>query len=1788
MKKLSKLLCAVLVLAILCSSLIFLVGAEENNDDVSVAATTEQIFAAIKYDAEDNLFKGLSLATNTVDGWNNPGALQAHVVTTKTGATYYHQFRDGDFNLKDDATDGNEFVNYNFATATLKYEEGFHEYVIVEYDIAYEAVEGKYTVPAGDKAGENNAWKTNQQVIVRDKNGKASWATNPPLSDVCSAEFVHVTMVYDYTNGYSYAFVNGRFAKAYENGSMTAAFRERYLGGEEMVTSEWRVGSNSYDTIKLDNVYVRYTKAAEAEDTLAAAIKSGRLSDWSGNIYEGKLTYTPVADTKDFSIYKSNDEDNKMTSGSLNEMNSDFAATQVILPNGDSLIRIETLKSGDVEGHFQWNMFADVGIKYSAEAPMYAIFDMDIGTDTSLTALSFVSHIRTEKNGAGWDVGNQGGHFSTEEFLTDVTGELQHLTVIFDYNNNKYHYFLNNKLLTSKTLFSDKIYAEFKNGRIEDSTNWKGEPVTGSDYIYPGIKIQAHKSYGITPLTKDETFLLDNVKMRVLEGADAGNISAALDAKDLSDWTGAVYGEGYEFAELPVLATVDGNSYYSTGAIQNLLSERGNEKSEIKFVREPFAPLYVKANVTIDTNGMPIESLVLFDSACSAPSVNGNLYTVTVPWVNNYSVKEVTDGNTLSLGEIKYNHPGNKLGSVAFANYHTNNHRHVSFITNLDTGDVFVNDYPVGTINNASDTYVNIKPTSKIVYKKGVGQTIVFDFDMAVYDREPAALNLISRKSDQSSGAWGNDNYSVNNLFANVDLGQFAHVTIVISVDSRIAYYFINNELVHYHDNVITEEAAHMEALRCFGNSYSDLLYDNICIREINNGEIESIAAAGDLSQWSNAIYSKDYKLPVAPTLATIDGVPYGSVQALNKVLAIDSETTKEVDIKHLPFKGEERTIKILSSAVVKTHGLDVSLDWSTGIYEFVPNDEMLVNPETGVAYASSKLVHTAQGDTHTLTAIDGSNCMSYASPVIWAYDEELSSYDVVFYVFGDQIVPLTDDTRIEDGVFYLDQWKSISFNDDEELVVGDIVTEFPVASNLYSDLMYLYAPKEVADVDFKATDVRVGATVNSSIEFTVYVAKNQTISEGKIVVLGGVEYVALVSRINPSEIDKPVVVEFYVTDAEGNEYKQIQRLSFLTYAEDILTGEYNELDKKVVANLLKYANESHLLLEGSEIDSVAALLKDYESFVTTNELTDKLATEDLASVIRSAALKLNAAPEFVFKVARGFKGTIEFSYTGLRGEVKVSKHVDATKSEQLVVLNGFDVCDITADITIKATADGSNTSVEGVYNLATYAQSIDNNEFALALYNYAKAAYQHKEGLLTVTVDGVVVGEYLPGEKINIPFLRDGLTVTWYLGEQVWDFDNDVITENITLTYTEAIVKTDLDRANVVSDTLKTISESKIKQFDGCDVSTTPEDKAAYGYFDKEGGVARYVTAIKDGKPVEALYFSRTVEWPANVTDGNAYWAEHRYIVDSSRALVSFTFDYLILGTCERHNAASGESYGEGIFQIKYTAESSPDATDPYQNKAYGPETYIEDGAWHTYTYVSSEPAALEAILIKLYKFQGEMLIANINVEYAPLPTLNPDGTINTTIVSKDSIKSETLKTIVEGKIKQCDQATLVGGDQLDKDHGYFTKEGGTAVYVNAIKDGDAVEGLYFSRSVEWAASGSQNAGFTEFRFDTKNANVISFSFDYVVVGTTEKKEGDTGSDYDGTPVPLGHSYVQVKDANGSYVDMKNSSLITDGEWHTMTITFPEAHSLSNILIKLHHFQGEMVISNLVINTAE
>ena len=1599
MKNLSKILCAVLVLAMLCSSLIFMVGAEEE-EETPAYTSVEATFASmleLKYNAEDNLITSITRPTNTANGWNGEGARQAHIVTnTATGESWYREWFEGDaFLLKEgvegvDNQSGNEYIQFNFEKQTLTYEEGYHEYIIVDMDLAHKAK----TATIWDKNKYVDTANMKQEVIGRSSAG-TSWATVQNYKDFGLGDGLkHVTCVYDYTSGTAYIFTNGKLATSYANGALTAAVKNAYLSGTNVEVSEWRIGSNSADEFHMANPYVRYTKLANAEDTLAAAISSGNLSAWGANIYDNSYVIpTPYWFVKSAEHTEVENYINKINTTTGIALDTTVAGNYYVgngqstsIGNGADILGAKQTVSEDLtyvtfyaknDGNiekqnvfWQFNTVGAPNVSIASDSTAYYVVDFDIATHgEALPYIDISVMLRRVSDGSGFPFSP---NVDVAPYI-NPNSEWNHVTIVGDLGTNKCYVYVNGEYAATLD------YA------------YNASQISGNTELSPkGIRVDLGLTAETFPVKAGQNIALDNFAERIYTDAASSNgLPAAVAAGNLNTWANHTNGNAGRM--LPVIATVNGVEYHNSSKLATALFT--NEKIEVEYFSVPFAPAVLQANATVKTNGFDVAKLFTLGSTCEILSNEDGVIKTYAPFTENRAAENVTIPGGVNIAPIfnaiKYNVSGNLLnsftpislqyGSKYQPTWGSAGFRNGELVTNLDTGDVFYREsailLPDGTMADGwvvdadgnvvgykeadkgsntfirSNEYVNMNFNStKLKYEAGKNEYIVADFDFGTDDfvDNAIAVQLIPRVS--GSGSWASDIYLAS---LPVEPGTMAHITIVFDFTTNNAHVFVNGAFAY----TVAEGAmdGDFSGGRTDGSKWADrymkgdeftvaefklgsdrktgtVCFDNVAIRAYDlaasSDPIAAAVAAGDITTWADSIYNSEYVTTKFPAVASVDGVDYGSVDALNAALAVETDAVKNVYFKH-SFTG---TVMIKNETNVETNGLNADFDYSTGLYKFnIYDDPYHVCTGTDYAYASNRLIlaHEEGSTVYKFETINQSNCFSYATPVLWFNVLDLETgeenFDVVFYVHGDQIVPLNNDAFIEDGIMYVNAWAVM----DKDANVGEIATSFPVASKDVPETWYL-RQDSATESDIAASDIKQQASVSANIQFSVYVNANETITDGEFTVIDGQKYLTYTFEFAPHEFNQNFVVEFYVQDAEGNVYLQKQNVSFLSYAETLLAGNDAEL-KNLVAGLLNYANEAHKLFNGTTDAKADELLATVTpSAGTPSEVYN---TDDLSAVIRSAAMYLNTTPEFVFKVVRGFKGTITFTYTGVNGTKTETKTVDATELEQLVVLNNFIVADIFEDITITAVAE-DGTTVSGTYNLSTYAAGLDDPAFANALLAYAQASKLFILNNVRPTIDA------------------NGNVIKYEL----------------------------IDKADVVNANLKAVVENKIKQWDQSNGHNI------------HNGTPVYAKVARNNQLVEALYFSKTTPW---VGDEGEQFSEYRIAINGEKAgpaVTSFSFWYLANGTVEENTRykfydpfVNEFFYADAYVQIKTLSSHTPPEADKAESypELKGTDLLL-DGEWHHMVITFEEPVDIIDILFNLYHFQGEFVISDLVVNYA------------------------------------------------------------------------------------------------------------------------------------------------------------------------------------------------------------
>ena len=1418
MKKYAKILCAILVVASLCATLLFTAGAQEGEPFTESMKITN--YTANSISSGLDRYKS-SVADNRISGISTGNNGQSSFLTIANGEgenPWIVAYANKNYSGKP-SSNNNLYINAstsNSAPFTVS-GAGTKGYYVVDFDVAThgEMLPGFDISVAMRRASDGSGFPFSGEIYIGNYiTEKDAWT--------------HVTILGDLKNNVTKIYLNGE----YVSDSVYAFNADQLSGDTQLVAQGFRIEltRNNIQTDVLEGQNAAFDNLAhrlfiDNSADLEAALSDGDITDWSAytagrggellpvvatvdgaeyrnfskvsqafntndtvdveflaqplvpveicanaNINTNGMDYTKlfkltggcqivsnkdgivtttapfvsnyVEQQPDFSGYSANsanvpaiynatkgdakgnlyDRFNMVSATSLKNINTlGYRSTTLIsdTTTGTTIYRESanvtagstTTKEQNEYSNFN---FTKVQLSYEAGKNEYIVVDFDYTYDGTLDGI-FVQLIPR---------GNSGYHASAVSLknLPVTAGEMAHITVVYDFTDNVSYFFVNGELTNSVA-----------GGAINSGAHSKYLNNTES------MRTEEFK-LGSNSLS---TVYFSNMNIRYFDvDANADTIDAAINAEDITLWDNNIYTSDYKIAQFPALATVDGVPYHSESTLEAALY--GNKKTPaiVKVLHAFDDVITVNCDANIYTYGQSV-SFVDVHGRSLTPAKNGIIYIdVAYMPIRAEQTADVTDGSDDIYNAIKLNLTGNLFSSVAHSvgNWNQIGYRGASLVTNIETGDVVYRSSAMltsdGKLNSKSAEYTDMKfRAATFRYAEDQNSYVVVDFDFAT-DRaldDDVSVALVSSAGTPANALILKD--------LGVLDGDSAHVTVVYDFTNNYAYAYVNGLFACSTPGAaLADNTAYLAGTDVTVDAFrlstegmtSSVCLDNVAIRTFSYADADDTLIAtvdsGNITDWAYSIFNSDYTISKIPAVANVDGRDYGSIDTVNKLLAIGTTYVKNVEIKYVP----EASVLIRTEATVETNGLNVSLDWNTGLYEFDPGVERYKGTRTGLAYASTKFVYTTVGTAYTFEIIDAENCWSNASVAVWAYKVTrsgrpivLEDYDVVFYPHGERMEPIVDGKYVSGGALVNVAWSEMNITS-ETTYERLPVSEYPIASASESLRIYVAQSTTQNNVSYAATDMLYSANISTGIEFIFYVNNNQTSTNtGKVVTIDGKEYVAFVYNLAPHEIDKVITVSFDVKNVT-DVYTQTQDICFIDYIRGLL--EDGSVDKSLIVSLLNYANEAHAFLNGGEkMAEVTELVQTYAEYLPNEALTEKLDTTELSSVIRSASIRMNSTPEFVFKVAIGFRGTITISYNSLGAPVEYSVYVNTLACEENITLKGLNAFDMAGDFTITITPYGSDASIVGQYNLATYAHGLEDNGFAVALYNYAKTALKYQ-----------------------------------------------------------------------------------------------------------------------------------------------------------------------------------------------------------------------------------------------------------------------------------------------------------------------------------------------------------------------------------------------------------------------------------------------------------------------------
>ncbi len=1408
MKKYAKLLCSILVIVALCTSLLFTTGAEESEPFV-------KSFEATDYSGGQNINNGTTIAKSDV-----PGNRVNSISTMNVGNSNFVSIAQG--NGSD-----NHIVAYANKTINETYASGNNLAISVgtansdPFTVVGEDAKGYYVIDFDIATYGNFIPNVDVSVVLR----RASDTSGFPFSDeivignylTAGDSWSHITLIGDIANNVIKVFVNGEFvangplavrndpdADKLANDTQVKALGYRVEFTRNNVNANMTAGDNTAFDNFAHRLYIDDSEALEL------AINSGSLTSWEGYTAGRGGEKLPVLATIEDNEYR-NFKDLERGISTNDTVNVEFLA-QPFAP-----ISFCVNANVNTNGMEQSKLFTPVngcqivsvnGNIVSTTAPFVSNVTQSHVAPTSapnIIKLPHADNVFSEFQAINYDKSGGRTMYVVSDSYTNSTyiNERVHSGIVNDSSNTYNDWFPSGKKITYVTGVDQHIVVDFDIAMNSSDTPyllktitrtsasgsaWSGNNDISLNTLYQGYELGefVHITMVLSTDTKDTTVFVNgkyvltkddnitdntdhyfqairgggnssadvsytNISMRVYQDSA---ITAAVANRNIALWSGNLYNADYKMPSQPSIAAVDGVAYHSEEALETVLYGNKTTPAVVKILHAFSETITVNCDAVIYTYGQDVK-FVDINGRDLTPNQNG-IITLDIPYMEVRAEEQVpvTGGSNLSavFNAVNANVNGNLFNAFVptVGNWGAAGYRNASLITDIDSGSIVYRESAIlnseGGLNTDSAEQVSLRFTPvSMVYEPGRASYIVVDFD---FGTDGALIDDIAVGLVPVSGASVSDNAILLNNLGMID-GDMAHVTIVFDFTNNCAYAFVNGLFAcSAEGGAIDNNEAYLAGTELKVDSFSfftedklsTVCFDNVAVRTFSYATAEDALIgtidSGDITDWADSIYTADYRASKLPTLAVVDGREYGSIDTLNKILAIETNYVKTVEVKYIPATA----VKIRSEATVETNGLNLNLDWNTGLYEFDPGIERYKGTRTGLAYASTKFIYTTVGTAYTFKTINADNCWSNSSVAIWTYKISnpgstitFHDYDVVFYPYGEKMEPIVNGVYIQNGVLNRVTWYKVTVTSSKNYSISS-VTDYPVASPTEEMKIYTAKPR-TENINYAATDMLCSANISTSIDFKFFVKKTKYVDgvlvsavdtdTGETAVINGEEYVVFRYELAPHEIDKVITVTFQVRSGAAL-YTQKQEICFVDYLRRLL--ETDAADKSLIVSLLNYANEAHALFDanGEKMSSVTALIEEYSEYLPSEELTEKLDTSALSSVIRSAALRLNSVPEFVFKIARGFRGTVTLSYNRFGETVEYSVYVNSLASEQILTLKGLGIFDVANDITITVTAHGSDDSVVCQYNLATYAQSLEDNAFAVALYNYSKLALQY------------------------------------------------------------------------------------------------------------------------------------------------------------------------------------------------------------------------------------------------------------------------------------------------------------------------------------------------------------------------------------------------------------------------------------------------------------------------------
>ena len=173
---------------------------------------------------------------------------------------------------------------------------------------------------------------------------------------------------------------------------------------------------------------------------------------------------------------------------------------------------------------------------------------------------------------------------------------------------------------------------------------------------------------------------------------------------------------------------------------------------------------------------------------------------------------------------------------------------------------------------------------------------------------------------------------------------------------------------------------------------------------------------------------------------------------------------------------------------------------------------------------------------------------------------------------------------------------------------------------------------------------------------------------------------------------------------------------------------------------------------------------------------------------------------------------------------------------------------------------------------------------------------------------------------------------------------------------------------------------------------------------------------------------------------------------------------------------------------------------------------------------------------------------------------------------VNDASIKEIQLNKQVRRVEQQDEWKSPIGSASNESGHAdYYNYNGRDAIHFSAHYEDTDPEFGY-------------NSGWSEWRFVHEQAGLTSVTFTYLY----EDSNSDVDSDGGGTVHTMAQWYDNNKTISSNGYVAVGMDLVSDGQWHTITVEAASPVAITHFVMKIFHFTGDIYISNLIYSTNE